>query len=241
MYYTKVKKVYRNLKVLFVSFLMFSCKHEAGVVSPVDPLAPLPLCDSTTITFSYDVMPFINSTCAVPGCHDNKGPAAGIDLSTYEAIMKSKVGIKNIVKPGDALNSKICRVLYLLDLIPMPPPFNYPIPAKGRDNIVKWVQQGAKNNEPCEIKADTTQFSFRRQIGPMINKYCTGCHYGPYNSGNILLTNYREIKSVVDSNKLIESFTGDNGVSKMPTGVVSLQPYEIIQVRKWIENGALND
>lgn len=220
--------------------MFFSCKHEAGKVIPPVPPEPLPACDSTKVYFVNDVMPYINSTCAVPGCHDNKGPAAFIDLSDYEAIMNSKVKGVNIVKPGNAFNSKICRVFFLLDLVPMPPLFNFRMPTEGRDNIIKWVQDSARNTA-CTQRCDTINYTFRLQIAPLINKYCTGCHYGSYNSGNVLLSNYREIKSVVDSNKLYQAITATEGVAKMPTGVVTMQPCEIIQIRKWIEDGAPNN
>lgn len=200
----------------------------------------LPPCSPDSTYFVNDVMPYINSTCAVPGCHDNKGPAAGIDLSIYDAIMNSKVKGQPIVKPGDPLNSKICRVFFLLDLVPMPPPFNYGIPPKGRDNIIKWVQEGARNTA-CDGVCDTVNFTFRATINPLINKYCTGRHYGNYSSGGILLTNYREIKEQVDNSKLYKAIMATGGVPKMPTGVVTMQPCEIIQIRKWIEAGAPNN
>ena len=219
--------------------IVLSCKHEPQIVITPPP-APLQPCDSTKVYFVNDVMPYVNSSCAVPGCHDNKGPAAGIDLSNYNAIMNSAVRGKKIVKPGDPLNSKFCRVLYLLDLVPMPPPFNYGLSQKGKDNFVRWVLDSARNTA-CDGRCDTVNFTFRRQIGPLINKYCTGCHYGNYNSGNVLLTNYREIKAVVDSNKLYQSITATEGVKKMPSGIVTMQPCEIIQIRKWIESGAPNN
>jgi hypothetical protein len=241
MHFSKIKHIRNLIFLLFLSgTLFFSCKHEPGKVSLPQPPEPLQPCDSTKVYFVNDVMPYVNSTCAVPGCHDNKGPAAGIDLSNYEAIMSSKVKGKNIVKPGDPLNSKFCRVLYLLDLIPMPPPYNYGMPAKGRENLVKWVLDSARNSA-CEGTCDTVNFTFRRQIGPLINKYCTGCHFGSYNSGNVLLTNYVQIKAMADSNKLYQSVTATEGVRKMPTGVVTMQPCEIIQIRKWIEAGAPNN
>lgn len=239
MYFSQIKNIIYFF--LAISLTLVSCKHEPDKVQIITP-EPLPPCDSNPnkVYFVNDVMPYLNSTCAVPGCHDNKGPAAFIDLSSYEAIMNSKVKGKNIVQPGDALNSKLCRVFFLLDLVPMPPPFNYGIPPQGRDNIIKWVQDSARNTA-CDGRCDTINYTFRRNIAPLINKYCTGCHYGSYNSGNVLLTNYREIKAMVDSNKLIQSMTATEGVKKMPTGVVTMQPCEIIQVRKWIENGALNN
>jgi len=237
----KIKHITTFVLLLFFSAVtLYSCKHDAGKVILPEPPKPLDPCDSTKVYFVNDVMPYVNSTCAVPGCHDNKGPAAGIDLSSYNAIMNSKVKGVKIVKPGDPLNSKFCRVLFLLDLVPMPPPFNYGIPPKGRDNFVRWVQDSARNTA-CLERCDTLSFTFRKDIAPLINKYCTGCHFGSYNSGNVLLTSYREIKALADSNKLYQSITATEGVQKMPTGNVTMQPCEIVQIRKWIENGAPNN
>lgn len=240
MYFNKIKL---QLLIFCLAGIVatISCKHEAGKIQPVLPPEPLPDCDSTVIKFTTDVMPYVNSSCAVPGCHDNKGPAAYIDLTSYEAIMNAKVRGVNIVKPGDPLNSKFCRVLFLLDLVPMAPPFNYQLSNKAKDNFVKWVQQGAKNNAPCVTRVDTMQYKYRTTIAPLISKYCTGCHFGNYNSGNVLLTKYSEVKAVVDSNKLYQVIANIDGFPKMPTGVVTMQPNEIIQIRKWIEDGAPNN
>ena len=215
MHYIKVIN-FRILFAILVLCLIVACKHEPGKIIPTPPIVPLPDCDSTVIKFTTDVMPYVNSSCVVPGCHDNKGPAAGID-------------------------SKFCRVLFLLDLVPMAPPFNYQLSNKAKDNFVKWVQQGAKNNAPCVTRVDTTQFKYRSTIAPLINKYCTGCHFGNYNSGNVLLTRYSEVKAVVDSNKLYQVIANIDGFPKMPTGVVTMQPNEIVQIRKWIEDGAPNN
>jgi hypothetical protein len=236
-----------RVKYLFVVSLLTvlsvpalnSCKHDPQPTPLPDPetIQPLRPCDSAKVYFVNDVMPYISSSCAIPGCHTHSDPTAGIDLSSYDEIMKAKVKGKPIVVPGDPLNSKICRVLYLLDLIPMPPILNFQLPQDGKDKIVKWVLQGA-TNEACEYNGDTTNFTFRRDIRPLINKYCTGCHFGPYAADSIELVSYPQIKLQVDNQKLYESIIGASGVVRMPTGSSVVQPPEVIRIRKWIESGA---
>lgn len=230
------------LFVLFAGSLAVSCKHEPlpYPLPNADTIPVLPRCDSSRVYFVNDVMPYINATCAIPGCHSHNDPTAGIDLSSYNAIMSAKVKGKLIVVPGDPLNSKLCRVLFALDLIPMAPLFNFQLPSQGRDNIVKWVQQGAVN-DACEYQGDTSSFSFKRDIRPLINKYCTGCHYGNYASDSLELISYPQIKSQVDQHRLYESITGQPGFVRMPYDGVVMQPAEIIKVRKWIEDGAPNN
>ena len=241
MYYLKIKNngfaviIGIAISVLFLN----SCKHEPlpFVLPKSDTIKQLQRCDSTKVYFVNDVMPYINATCAVPGCHDHNNPTAGIDLSSYDQIMKAKVKGKFIVQPGDPINSKLCRVLYLLDLIPMPPLYNFQIPSEGRDYIVNWVLDSARN-EACEYIGDTMRFAYKKDVRPLIFKYCTGCHYGSYASDSIELVTYAQVKSFVDKKKLLESITGQEGVLKMPTGNVAMQPAEIIKIRKWIEDGA---
>ena len=55
------------------------------------------------------------------------------------------------------------------------------------------------------------------------------------------MTRYSEVKAVVDSNKLYQVIANIDGFPKMPTGVVTMQPNEIVQIRKWIEDGAPNN
>jgi hypothetical protein len=223
--------------------IFISCRHEPLPVTfpeHSDSTRPLQPCDPSRIYFVNDVMPCINASCAIPGCHTHDDPTAGIDLSSYDEIMQAKVKGKPIVIPGDPLNSKICRVLYLLDLIPMPPVLNYPLSQQGKDNIVNWVLQGA-TFDACEPAVDTSEFAYRKDIRPLIDKYCTGCHFGNYASDSVELVNYQQVKRQIDSHTFFETISGAEGFVRMPTGPVTMQPSEIIRIRKWIESGAPNN
>lgn len=244
MHYFTIRKLVITLFVSVISFtgILVSCTHDPAksVLPEPEPPAPLPPCEPNKVYFQNQVMPYINASCCIPGCHDSRTPAAQIDLSSYEAIMASKIRGVPIVKPGDPLNSRLTRSLYALDLALMPPIYKHPLFYIGKDNIVKWVAQGA-TNDICETRTDTTKFQFRRDINPIMEKYCKGCHFGKYAYGDIELITYVQIKRQVDSARLLESILGKNGLQKMPTGNISVQPDEITQIRKWIENGAPND
>jgi hypothetical protein len=242
MFSGKIKNLF-SVFLFATSFaILYSCTHEPGVVDVVTPVPPEPLppCEPNKVYFQNQVMPYINTSCCIPGCHDKNSPAAQIDLSSYEAIMASKIKGVPIVKPGDPLNSRLSRSLYALDLALMPPIYKHPLIATGRDNIVKWISEGA-TNEICETRTDTTKYTFRRDINPILEKYCKGCHFGKYAYGGFELITYAQIKKQVDSSRLLESILAQNGLLKMPTGNVTVQPDEITQIRKWIEDGALNN
>ena len=225
--------------------LSFSaCEHEPIAVTqkePVDTVPTLGPCDTGVIYFQNDIMPYINSACAIPGCHDNATPAANINLSSYTAIMNSKVLGEPIVKAGDWQNSKLARAVYGLDLIPMPPLYNLTIPGQAKLNIRKWIEQGAQNNA-CDAVCDTTSYRYSTDIAPLLRKYCSGCHYGDYASDGVLTTTYNRVKALVDDdNILYRVITGAPGVKRMPTGDVVMLDCDIIKVRKWIESGAPNN
>lgn len=237
-----------SFPVLLVSAMVLlganACEHEpivSGREVPVDTIpAPVP-CDTGVVYFQNDIMPYINSACAIPGCHDNATPAAGINLSSYSAIMNSKVLGEPIVKPGDALNSKMSRAVFALDLIPMPPLYNMPIPGQVKLNIRKWIEQGAPNNA-CDAVCDTTSFRYAADIAPLIRKYCSGCHYGDYASDGIQTTTYNKVKALVDDDNLLyRVISGAPGVKRMPQGNVVMPDCDQVRIRKWIESGAPNN
>jgi Planctomycete cytochrome C len=228
---------------LLAIFSANACQHEP--LGPADDTViiptPLPACDSGVVYFQNDIMPYINSSCAIPGCHDNIGPAAGIDLSSYDAIMNSKVLGVPVVIPGDVLNSRFCRAIYSLDLIFMPPLFNLQLPNKAKQDMVKWVEQGAQNNA-CDAVCDTSSYKYAADIAPLLRKYCSGCHYGDYASDGIYTTTYNRVKALVDSNNLLyKVITGTPGFKRMPQGNVVMPACDVIKVRKWIESGAPNN
>lgn len=43
-------------------------------------------CNGVTSTYTDDVAFIINTSCAIPGCHNSSSRANGIDLSTYEKV-----------------------------------------------------------------------------------------------------------------------------------------------------------
>jgi hypothetical protein len=53
------------------------CKHESLE------------CDPEAIYFERDILPILNSNCALSHCHDSETSIKGIDFSSYEAMMAS--------------------------------------------------------------------------------------------------------------------------------------------------------
>lgn len=232
----------RTIHLLLFSILaitMASCQHDPIEVPPVTPPVVLEPRDSGKVYFVNDVLPVLRSACGVSGCHEGNSPAVFIDLTSYDAVMNSKVLDEHIVNPGKPNDSKLYRVLKGLDFIPMPPLYNFQISDKQKVMIRDWILQGALNNE-CLPACDSTEFTYFKTIRPLIDKYCTGCHYGNYPNNGQNLEDYTDLQRIALNDTLLFSLRGENGLQRMPK-YSDMPNCEIRQIEKWIEAGALKN
>jgi mono/diheme cytochrome c family protein len=99
------------------------------------------------VSFKTDVLPIFKDQCAA--CHTPGGEgttASGLDLTTYDGIMKgTKYG--PMIIPG---NPDYSNLMWLLDWKASPqlrmPHGKQQLPVAQRDTIRTWIRQGAKNN-----------------------------------------------------------------------------------------------
>lgn len=214
--------------------LVNSCKHEPPV-SPVNPSpvsGPVP---NNGVCFESDILPLFKSNCAKSGCHDAITHEENLVLDSYANIMR-----KDIV-PGKADNSKIYKVLFETGRDKMPPAPNADLTAAQKALIAKWINEGAKNTVNCSSNCDTTQFKYSANIAPIMSTYCTGCHAGATPSGGIDLSNYTNVKAQVNNGRLVGAVTQAAGYSPMPKDAAKLSECQLIQIRKWVAAGALNN
>lgn len=223
--------------VLALLMVLAACRHEIlfpnanGGGGGTPP--PSSSCSPDSVYFVNQVMPIISSNCTMSGCHDNITHADGVNLTTYANIIR-------YVKPGNAGDSKLYKVIIKTGGEVMPPPPMSPLTAAQKELIRKWIDQGAKNNN-CAAACDTAVFTFSGVIKPMMDSKCKGCHNPANLGGNIDLSTYNDIKTVALNGKLYGSITHQPGYSPMPKNSAKLSDCEIIQVRKWIDAGTPNN
>jgi mono/diheme cytochrome c family protein len=233
-------------KILYFIFLLvsgiilffYACRHEilnpgngnnGGGGTPPASSA----CSPDTVYFVNDIMPIISSNCTMSGCHDNITHAEGVNLTTYNGIIK-------IVTPGNAGNSKLYKSLNKTGDERMPPPPMAALSAAQKSKIAIWINQGAKNNNRTG-SCDTTVFTFSGAVKPIMDNKCAGCHNPSSLGGNINLSTYDAVKIVALNGKLYSSIAQQSGYSPMPKYAVKLSNCEIRQVQKWIAAGILNN
>lgn len=235
-------KIKKCTLICLIGILSIACTNEIDIdtlnpPTPIDTL--LSDCTPGRAYFYNDVMPIIESHCAIPGCHDASTPAGQINLATYENIMSATIKGELIVKPGQRNNSILYQAVMPQYLLFMPPSRSHQLTPKMRNDIGLWIQQGAVK-DICKTECDEKQPLFNTTVRPIIFKYCTGCHYDKFPQGDIELHSYATIKAVAESGDLIKSMRGLDGVATMPPG--NLVPEcEIQLVEQWIARGMLRD
>lgn len=219
---------------------LYACVHElpfpkgtttsgggGGTVTPPAPVS----CSPDTVYFQNTILPLLNSSCAMAGCHDAITHKEGINLTTYASIMST-----GGVKAGYPGKSKLYSVIADNS---MPPKGSTALTADQKALISKWITQGALNNV-CN-GCDTSAFTFSGSIAPMMNTYCKGCHNSSNLSAGIDLSSYAGIKTVALNGKLIGSISHASGYVAMPQGGAMLSSCQITQVQKWINAGTPNN
>ena len=220
---------------LVVTALLLACTHETtNPNSPSNTPTVSTTCSPDSVYFVNEVLPIINSNCAMSGCHDAATRADGVQLTSYSTIMK-------YVKAGNAADSKLYKVI--IDTDPgdrMPPPPRSPLTAAQIAKIQKWINQGAKNNS-CASSCDANVFTYSGAVKTMLDTKCVGCHSSTNPGGNINLSTYASVRTVALNGKLYGSIAHQTGFSPMPKNSAKLSDCEITQVQRWIAAGALNN
>ncbi|MBK6361998.1 MAG: hypothetical protein IPL63_06345 [Saprospiraceae bacterium] len=110
------------LVLLIASFIFVGCGHD-----PVEKID----CSGITPTYSADIAPILNATCADDGCHGNVNTQAGIKLTNYAEA-----------KAGSG-NSKFLKAIkYQSGATAMPPDPAFKLSDAQVKLIECWIQNG---------------------------------------------------------------------------------------------------
>jgi len=86
--------------------------------------------------------PLLEAKCTV--CHDNEDQGGGLDLSTYDAILRGGAS-GDVVKPGDASGSKLYRVVARLEQ-PFMPRGDGPLNEQELKLLERWIASGLRRD-----------------------------------------------------------------------------------------------
>lgn len=239
------------LGLSFCSVFFVGCMHDPlpAITNPIDTNTnPIDTnitdtvitkqCDSNKIYFKNQILPIFQSNCALSGCHDAIKHEEGIILDSYDNIIKT-----GNIRAFDISHGDIYERISSRDPNKrMPPPPMNVLSLTQQNLISEWILQGA-TNDSCDILKDceVSSVSFMKDVMPIIDKNCKVCHSGNQPLGNLSLTNYTEIKSIVSNGKLVCVINWNTGCSQMPKGGKKLDSCSIRQIEAWINQGGLNN
>ncbi len=190
-----------------------------------------------TVCFQRDVMPMLLSNCAMSGCHDAKTHADGIDLSSYEAMMRSH----ETVRPYNAGDSELYEsITDFGDDDLMPPPPRDPLSKEQIALVRRWINEGAPDSDcapPDGSNCDTVDVGFRSTIQPLMQSYCVGCHSNAAPADNLALESYEQVRNSARDGGLLGSIVHDPAYKAMPSKDLKLNDCQIKQIRVWIAAG----
>ena len=221
------------LALVYVLFTLGSCTHPPGIYYGNKPTES-PHCSSDTVYFQNDILPLLNSTCAVSGCHDAATGKHNVVLTDYAAVMKT--GGINVQNPAE---SKIYRVLGKGGDDRMPPPPAAAWSAEQQQALLTWIGQGALNNACANTACDTTHVTFKGSVDPIFQKYCYGCHNSTSPSGGIDLKNFSQLAIIINNGSLLGSIRHEPGFIPMPQGGAKLSDCEINTIAIWARDTTL--
>lgn len=225
--------------IISTTLFISNCKHDPNPI-PVTPVDTVKKDTTKTVTdttnsgnfvkdsvcFSEEILPILLSNCANSGCHDDTTRQSGIILTSYSNVTSSISG------------NLLVQIITDSGPLRMPPASQNGLTTQQIDVIKKWVNEGMKNNIDCVGPCDTASVTYAGTIAPIIQNSCLGCHN---NGTSPNLSGYSNVKAQVDNGLLICTTTRANGCSPMPKNGPKLSECKLIQIKKWVREGAQNN
>lgn len=217
-----------------------ACKHEIpqpDVILPPNGNNNGGDCDQNIVYFEQQILPIFQSSCAIPGCHDEATQTDGIVLTSWQGVMNAGI------QPGNPWEEDVMEAIAFPENPEdqMPPYPNAPLSQNQIDLITDWIIQGAQNNSCETAGCDTSNVSFSMGIWPIIENKCQGCHTGAGPMAGISLNNYDDVFAIASSGLLNGTINALPGYIAMPYNGAQLPQCQLDMIRIWIEDGAPNN
>jgi hypothetical protein len=125
------------LFLIFVGISSNSCTYYNYELQPCNTVVP------DSVSFSIDILPIFNTSCNNADCHSGAYPTGNLNLEdsqAYQNLSHAGSGYINVTVPKHS-------ILYsqlVSSSTPMPP--GGKLEQCQIDLILKWIEQGAKNN-----------------------------------------------------------------------------------------------
>lgn len=117
--------------LLIIIFFFTACKKSVFI----NPELP------DTVSFQKHIVPIFNNNCNTSGCHSGNSPQAGLNLESGKAY--KQLWAKSML---DTLHPKNSLLYFQMTSSDKPMPPSGLLDTFYTKEVLKWIQQGAKNN-----------------------------------------------------------------------------------------------
>lgn len=232
-----IRRLSSLLPLIFI--YVFSCVyHKPDIPPEVISGGNGQGCDPSLVYYEQDIQPILISNCTKSGCHNDKDHAEGVSYSSYSQTIRT-----GKVRAGNPSGSKLYTSLTGKGEKSMPQGAS-PLPTEQIDLIGRWIEQGAKNlvcQDSVSSTCDVTNVTYGQTVAPIMRKYCTGCHGGAGASAGIKLDTYAGVSAQAKRGYLYGTITHASGYIAMPSISSKIPACSIEQIKKWIDEGVLNN
>lgn len=130
-------KVIPVIFILLTGIIFFSCRNDKIEGSPCNSSVP------ASVSFSGNLLPIFRAYCSIPGCHSGGSPTGNLNL-------EDPVAYSQLLHPGsgyvDTLNPSFSVVYIQMTSSSQPMPPTGKLEACKIEMVLRWIQQGARNN-----------------------------------------------------------------------------------------------
>jgi hypothetical protein len=200
------------------------------------------------VDYASQIQPIFDDRCI--SCHSGANPIAGLNLSSYTALINSASSNSPVVLPNDAQNSYLVKTLEDRDGAPFMPQGGTQLPASQIALIRQWIDEGALETGGGNGGGGGgggNGISFTQDVMPILQGHCVICHSPPDPQDNFDLSTYAALMESgnvepfdPDDSELVEYIEGTRD-PRMPLGGPYLAQETINVIRQWIEEGAVYD
>lgn len=88
---------------------------------------------------------------------------------------------------------------------------------------------------------DTTDVTYSGTVAPILVNNCNDCHNPASPSGGVIVDNYTDLLVYVNNGRFWGSINHDQGYQPMPRNSPKLSECNLTKIKKWIDDGALNN
>ncbi len=249
-----MRSLFALLSLTVLLAAMSGCRHEPFLAGPVDPVDttgngggpidttvvdPGAACDPNIVYFQRDVLPILISNCTMGGCHDAASAQDGVVLTDFQNVVRTAD-----VRPYDLKGSDLYEVITEDDEDDRMPKDRPPLPEAQIAVIRKWIEQGAKNltcTDGGTGGCQTANVSYSRDLAPLFQNNCIGCHSGPAPSGGYNFTTYQGVANAATAGRLYGAVAHLPGYQPMPLGGAQLSACNVQKIKAWVDGGAENN